>query len=82
MRNQALKFNSGSINENEFLETDLNFKSIMRNRGPNWTNWESNGQLRVKSRRSETRDQNKKKARAFKVAVEILEGYNCMKLKI
>ena len=61
MRNQFLEFNSGSIDENGIFGDRFEFfKSIMRNQGPNWMNWESNGQLRVKSHKSKTINQNKK----------------------
>ena len=81
MRNQLLEFNSGSIDEERnFRRPIWIFKSIMRNQGPNWTNWEFNDHLRVKSRKSETRNQNKKAHKA-KDALEILTGVQLHKIK-
>ena len=81
MRNQFLKFNSGSIDENgifrdrfEFLSQLCEIKGqieLIENPMVNWG-------LNRTNRKSETKI---KKARTFKVAVQILMGIRLHKIK-
>ena len=58
MRNEVLELNSGSVDEIGIFRDQIEFffKPIMQNQGLNWINWVSNGQLRVKSHKSEIKD--------------------------
>ena len=82
MRNQVLEFNSGSIDENEFFIYQFEItQANYAKSGTNLIKLQVNVQSRIKSHKSEIRDPNKKGARTFKVAVEILTGIQLHKIK-
>ena len=82
MKNQVLELNSGSIEKfGIFRRPNWIFPSqLCEIKGQIEDNWEFNGQVRVKSHKSKTEDQNKR-ARKAKVAVKILIGIQSHKFK-
>ena len=82
MRNQFIEFNSGSIDENRIFGDRFEFLSqLCEIRGQiEWIeNLTVNWGLNHANQKPETKI---KKARTFKVAVEILTGIRCIKLKV
>ena len=76
MRNQVLEFNLDSIEKIGIFENPVEFfQANCANEGSHWK------RLRFKSHKLKANDHNKKKARKFKVVVEILMGIQLHRIK-